>query len=801
MSVTFTYAQQRAIVKSNPQKIVNNAKPTPGFVDFEDITDFALTFDPWTVNDVDGSTTYGIQDVTFPNSGTAMAFLCFNPLQTTPALGEDWYAHSGDKYGACFASTTPDNNDWFISPQVALPMTDAEFSFWAKSITDQYGLERFNVAVSTTDNNPASFTVISGATYIEAPVTWTEYVYDLSAYAGQNVYVAIQCVSHDAFCFQIDDISLTAGENALFSDDFESYTAGEYLALNSDVWTTWSNNPGSSEDALVLEEQSHSATKAPKIDGSTDLILPLGNKTSGKYHVTWYMYIPSGNAGYYNFQKFENPGNEWAFEVYFGNNNHASVRADSDTSNVGFSFNHDEWFEMNNVIDLDIDTAWLYYNGNLVHKWQYSVKAGGDPGTLQLGGIDFYAGGTDPVYYFDDIVYVEDVPPSTNPVINVSTDPITSIVDPGSTTTETLNIANDGGGDLDYNIVVTYPAATAKYSIPTPILNNTFKKNSVEFSLAPNAVPALNNPATKDEVLHYDGDNSSAIGLNSPGEFRVAAMFPAAMVAPYIGMEINSVDLYINDAPNFTKILIYDMGSSNVPGPGDLLYEQDFIALPGEWNHVILTTPLKLTGADIWVGYLIDQPDGAYCAGCDAGPHNPNGDWISIGPGWSHLSDNAALDYNWNIRANLSGTPSINWLSVTPASGTIAAGENSDITLNIDGTLLTEPEYHATLILRSNDLENERIEIPVNLTVTVGINENTTYNTLIYPNPAYNYVIIKSEKNINRVSIFNYVGQMISENVVDNNIFKINTAEYKTGVYLVKIETTEGLITKKLYIK
>ena len=72
---------------------------------------------------------------------------------------------------------------------------------------------------------------------------------------------------------------------------------------------------------------------------------------------------------------------------------------------------------------------------------------------------------------------------------------------------------------------------------------------------------------------------------------------------------------------------------------------------------------------------------------------------------------------------------------------------------------------------------------------------------MIYPNPAYNYVIIKSEKNINRVSIFNYVGQMISENVVDNNIFRINTSEYKTGVYLVKIETTEGLITKKLYIK
>jgi len=30
----------------------------------------------------------------------------------------------------------------------------------------------------------------------------------------------------------------------IYSDDFESYNVGEYLAVQSDYWTTWSNNPG-----------------------------------------------------------------------------------------------------------------------------------------------------------------------------------------------------------------------------------------------------------------------------------------------------------------------------------------------------------------------------------------------------------------------------------------------------------------------------------------------------------------------------------------------------------------------------
>jgi len=175
--------------------------------DFESYDDFVLDFAPWTNVDVDGSDTYGFDGIDWINEYAAQSFIIFNPSMTTPAT-EDIIPHSGDKLAACFASVTPDNNDWLISPQVMIE-SGSELSFWAKSYTDQYGLERFNVGISTTDMEPGSFTIISESPYVEVPAAdWTQFTYDLSDYEGEAIYVGIQCVSSDAFILLVDDVSI-----------------------------------------------------------------------------------------------------------------------------------------------------------------------------------------------------------------------------------------------------------------------------------------------------------------------------------------------------------------------------------------------------------------------------------------------------------------------------------------------------------------------------------------------------------------------------------------------------------------
>ena len=209
-------------------------------LDFEASADFSTTFDPWTVNDVDGSTTYGIDDgnggnVVFTHSGEPMAFIAFNPASCSPVL-TDPAPHAGDRFGACFASTTPPNNDYLISPKVQLG-NNSNLKLWVKTYTDQYGLERYKIGVSTTTNDPSAFTYISSGSYEEAPTTWTEKTYDLSAYDGQQVYISINCVSNDAFVFMVDDISInttSTGINTISENDISVYPNPTTGILNID---------------------------------------------------------------------------------------------------------------------------------------------------------------------------------------------------------------------------------------------------------------------------------------------------------------------------------------------------------------------------------------------------------------------------------------------------------------------------------------------------------------------------------------------------------------------------------------
>ncbi|MDD3536372.1 MAG: choice-of-anchor J domain-containing protein, partial [Candidatus Cloacimonetes bacterium] len=183
--------------------------PGDGFADdFESYPDFALTFDPWVLVDVDQSGTYGISNYTWPNVYAAMAYMIFNPSAATPPLAS-LEAHSGSKMAASFASTDAVNNDWMISPLVSVEAGES-LRFWARSYVADYGLERFKVGVSTGGTAPADFTIISGASYIQAPVEWTEFTYDLTAYAGQDIRIGINCVSDDAFFFLVDDVSIGA---------------------------------------------------------------------------------------------------------------------------------------------------------------------------------------------------------------------------------------------------------------------------------------------------------------------------------------------------------------------------------------------------------------------------------------------------------------------------------------------------------------------------------------------------------------------------------------------------------------
>ena len=170
---------------------------------FETYPDFAISFSPWTLVDVDQSTTYGIQDYNWEHSFEPQAYIIFNPSATTPPL-IDLTAHSGNKMACCFAAVTPPNNDWLITP---LFSGVTSVKFWARSYTADFGLERFKVGISS-NPNPNSFVIISGSNYIQAPVDWTEYNFHIAQPGA--LYIGIQCVSNDAIIFCVDDVIISS---------------------------------------------------------------------------------------------------------------------------------------------------------------------------------------------------------------------------------------------------------------------------------------------------------------------------------------------------------------------------------------------------------------------------------------------------------------------------------------------------------------------------------------------------------------------------------------------------------------
>ena len=112
-------------------------------------------------------------------------------------------SHSGS-YSASIEFTENTHNDWLISHRLATS-ANYNYTFWAANEHGNY-LDAFNVLLSTTGREIADFNVTLGSNIVPG-TAFQEYVFDLNAYVGQNVYIAIQAISTDMYCLFIDDVS------------------------------------------------------------------------------------------------------------------------------------------------------------------------------------------------------------------------------------------------------------------------------------------------------------------------------------------------------------------------------------------------------------------------------------------------------------------------------------------------------------------------------------------------------------------------------------------------------------------
>ena len=133
---------------------------------------------------------------------------------------------SGSYSNATGSALTPDN--YLIAPTQISAQDGAAIQFYACAQDANYAAEHFGVAVSTTTASAGAFTTIQEWTLTaksmgtvdmrsdvrgtRAQGAWYQYTVDLSAYAGQDIWVAIRHFNcTDQFILNVDDITLGDG--------------------------------------------------------------------------------------------------------------------------------------------------------------------------------------------------------------------------------------------------------------------------------------------------------------------------------------------------------------------------------------------------------------------------------------------------------------------------------------------------------------------------------------------------------------------------------------------------------------
>jgi hypothetical protein len=207
--------------------------------------------------------------------------------------------------------------------------------------------------------------------------------------------------------------ALTLGMRAqtvIYSEGFESFNAGDYVGT-SPIWTTWTaGQEGTSADAQVTTDFAQEGTKSLHIyqeaaaGGPMDVVM-LAGLSEGTYDCSFWMYVPSGASGYYNFQEDMTPGVGWAFEATFGSDGSIAVVKDAAEVATG-TFPFDTWFQMHHVMDLDGDAITMLINNPEMGSFVFDSP---------FGGINFFGFGDGVAlgsYYVDGVAIIDGVPSS-----------------------------------------------------------------------------------------------------------------------------------------------------------------------------------------------------------------------------------------------------------------------------------------------------------------------------------------------------------------------------------------------------
>lgn len=130
-----------------------------------------------------------------------------------------------------------------------------------------------------------------------------------------------------------------------------------------------------------------------------------------------------------------------------------------------------------------------------------------------------------------------------------------------------------------------------------------------------------------------------------------------------------------------------------------------------------------------------------------------------------------------------------------------SVNENQSISHNftIPGDYAME-NLELVVFLQDNE-SKEILEGVIAEFTSVGINESRKINdVIVYPNPANDYIQISSLDQINTITIYNSIGQILRHEYPNGSSCELDVSYLKNGLYFLKMDTENGRITKHILI-
>jgi subtilisin-like proprotein convertase family protein len=312
---------------------------------------------------------------------------------STPGAG---VANGGTQVARIDYNASVNHDDYLVTPQINIVDQNTDrLTLYAKSRSTSF-LEDFNILISTTGIAVGDFSTQLTPT-ITAPGTWTEYQYDLSAYEGQNIYIAFQAISLNEWELYIDDVTI---DGMPACPDPSALTASNILATSADLG--WTDNASASAWDIEYGATPFTPTGNPTITGTATNphnLTGLTANTSYEYYVRADCGVDSSNwVGPFAFTTACN-----AFPVPFVENfNSTSTtqscwtvinnNGDGDLWNMDYTsnpLNGDEvavmYTDINSGANDDyLVTPTLTLTGNERLRFHYRVQSAGEPNDFQV---------------------------------------------------------------------------------------------------------------------------------------------------------------------------------------------------------------------------------------------------------------------------------------------------------------------------------------------------------------------------------------------------------------------------------